>query len=119
MEYALWKSAPSLQEGDPSRVDSDAGCHPGVLRTPRLLSDDASSVLVVRLRIVIYYFVVGIIIDLKLPAKVVIDKDRHKNEKEWPERRKYEKQCLSLPTKTCLTVQKRTLKPADIRPEAC
>ena len=38
---------PQLQAGDPSRVDAGTIRHPGVLRTPRLLSGDAFSVLVV------------------------------------------------------------------------
>ena len=59
VEHALWKSAPSLRKGgasvstgDPSRVDLLRLSPPGVLRTPRLLSVDAFSVLVVRLRII-------------------------------------------------------------------
>jgi hypothetical protein len=47
---------PQPQKGDPFRVDAGAIRHPGVLRTPRLLSGDAFSVLVVQLRIIILFF---------------------------------------------------------------
>ena len=41
------------QKGNPFRVDADAVWHPGALCTPRLLSGDAFSVLLVQLRIII------------------------------------------------------------------
>jgi len=46
-------SAPTVFVGDPARVDIPIAIYPGVLRTPRLLSDDAFSVQITWLRIII------------------------------------------------------------------
>ena len=54
MTIALWMSAPTVFVGDPSRVDILIAIYPRVLRTPRLLSGDAFSVLITWLRIIIF-----------------------------------------------------------------